>query len=41
MKFLKGSKLKEMERNACLNEILTTEENYVIKLKWLKEVINY
>jgi len=32
-----GSKLKEMERNACLNEILTTEENYVIKLKWLKE----
>jgi len=32
-----GSKLKEIERNACLNEILTTEENYVLKLKWLKE----
>jgi len=32
-----GSKLKEIERNACLDEILTTEENYVMKLKWLKE----
>jgi len=32
-----GSKFKEIERNACLDEILTTEENYVLKLKWLKE----
>ncbi|ORX69851.1 hypothetical protein BCR32DRAFT_105793 [Anaeromyces robustus] len=32
-----GSKLKEIERNSCLDEILTTEENYVMKLQWLKE----